>query len=116
MRGDIISQMTRGIDDLLTTLVFITEMYIKKVAVEGERGMVDNCKVEFDYAVQRKGGNMISVVMEPSCTDTTTWNGAVDAYLASKLFYDFTDDAKLEKCVDSLVSEIERRIIEEECR
>jgi len=108
--------MTRGIDDSLTSIVFITEMYIRKVAGKGKRGMIDNCKVEFDYAVQRKEGNIISVVMETSCTDTTTWKGAVGAYLGSKLFYDFTDDAKLEKCVDSLVSEIECRTIEEECR
>jgi len=116
MRGDIVSQMTRGIDDSLTSIVFITEMYIRKVAGKGKRGMIDNCKVEFDYAVQRKEGNMISVVMEPSCIDTTTWKGAVGAYLGSKLFYDFTVDTKLETCVDSLVSEIKRRIIEKECR
>jgi len=59
---------------------------------------------------------MISVVMESSCPNTMTWKSGVCAYLASKLFYDFTDDAKLEKCVNSLVNEIERRIIEEECR
>merc|ERR1740124_111712 len=78
--------------------------------------MINNCKVEFDYVVKRKGGNMIFVVIEPSSTDTTTWEGSVGTYLASTLFYDFTDDAKLEKCVDSLVSEIKRRIIEEEGR
>ena len=115
LRGDIVNQMTDGIDNSLTTIAFIIEMYIRKVAGKERCGMIDNCKVEFDYIVKRKG-NMISVVIEPSSTDTTTWTGSVGMHLASTIFHDFTDNAKLEKCVDSLISEIERRIIEEECR
>ena len=40
----------------------------------------------------------------------------VGAYLGSNLYYDFNDDAKLEKGVDMLVSEVEGKIIEEGCR
>jgi len=54
MRGDIVNQMKDGIDASLTTIVFITEMYIIKVAGKVRCGMMDNCEVEFDYDVQRK--------------------------------------------------------------
>jgi len=117
MRGDIVMEMTQGIDNSLVTIVFLTEVYIEKVSGTGSNGMNDNCKVEFDYAVQRKRvDNIIPVVMEPNCTNTPTWTGAVGAYLSSKLYYDFTDDDRLHNCVDTLVSEIERRITQQECK
>ena len=117
MRGDIVMQMTGGIDDSLTTIVFITESYIEKVSGKAQRGGNDNCKVEFDYSIKRKGvENMISVIMEPDCANTSTWTGGVGGYLSSKLFYDFTDDTKLKSCVDNLVSEIEHMFTSELCR
>merc|ERR1740124_600822 len=64
LRGDIVNQMIDGIDNSLTTIAFTIEMYIRKVAGKKRCGMIDNCKVEFDYIVKRKG-NMISVVIEP---------------------------------------------------
>jgi len=102
MRDDIVMQMINGIDYSLVMIVCLTEMYIEKVSGKGRNGMNNNCKVEFDYAVQRKCvHNMIPVVMEHICTNTSTWTGGVGAYLSSKLFYDFTDDAKLNKYVDN---------------
>ena len=74
MQGDIVDQMTQGIEDSSVLVVFITENYIKKVAGKGPNGKNDNCKTEFDYAVRRLGVSMIlPVVMEPSCHDTRTW-------------------------------------------
>lgn len=65
MRGDIVRQMTEGIDRSSLVLVFVTRNYIQKVAGEGAYGANDNCKAEFDYACNRKGvERMVAVVME----------------------------------------------------
>lgn len=79
MRGDIVHQMTQGIEDSFVLVVFITENYIMKVAGMGPNGANDNCKVEFDYSVRRLGASMmVPVVMEPSCRDTRKWYVAPD--------------------------------------
>ena len=79
MRGDIVHQMTEGIEDSSVLVVFITENYIMKVAGKGPNGANDNCKVEFDYGVRRLGASMIlPVVMEPICRDTRKWCVAPD--------------------------------------
>ena len=45
MRGDVVAQMTDGIDKSSLVLVFITKNYIRKVAGLGPKGANDNCKV-----------------------------------------------------------------------
>jgi hypothetical protein len=45
MRGDVVQQMTDGIDRSSVVLVFVTSNYIRKVAGEGPQGANDNCKV-----------------------------------------------------------------------
>ena len=106
MRDDVIEGMIEGIDNSSTMIVFITKIYNEKIA--GLHGKRDHCKREFSYASRTKGDNMIFVVMDPSCTDTLTWKGGLALYRTYDLYYDFTDDAKLEECVDSLVSEINK--------
>ena len=91
MRGDIVQQMTDGIDRSSLVLVFITRNYIQKVAGEGANGANDNCKAEFDYACNRKGvERMLAVVMEEDCTDSRTWQGAVGMRLGSTLYQDLS--------------------------
>ena len=45
MRGDVVAQMTAGIDQSSFVLVFVTNNYIQKVAGQGRLGANDNCKV-----------------------------------------------------------------------
>ena len=45
MHGDVVAQMTDGIDHSSLVLVFITHNYINKVAGFGPNGANDNCKV-----------------------------------------------------------------------
>ena len=45
MRGDILAQMTNGIDRSNSVAVFVTPAYLRKAAGEGPRGFNDNCKV-----------------------------------------------------------------------
>ena len=62
--------MAAGIDTSSTVAVFVTRNYIEKVAKE----TADNCKMEFGYALQKKGpSHMFAIVMEPRVRDTKTW-------------------------------------------
>ena len=45
MRGDVVGQMTEGIDNSSLVLVFVTRNYIRKVEGRGHKGQNDNCKV-----------------------------------------------------------------------
>ena len=53
-------QMCRGIDNAKVVLVFITKRYCDKVGGDNEG---DNCKLEFNYAVRRKGKNLSSIAI-----------------------------------------------------
>jgi len=111
MRGDITLQMTNGIDKSRVVIVFVTETYIKKVHGKGASGGTDNCKVEFDYSIRRKNvGKIITVVMEESCLNAKAWEGAVGAYLGGRLYINFTDNTKLDSCIDQIKEEL-RKII-----
>ena len=60
MVGHIDNMMAKGIDESVIILVFVTKVYMEKVASEGH----DNCKGEFTYATNRNK-KMIPIVMEP---------------------------------------------------
>ena len=80
MTGDIVAQMTAGIDDSSVVIVCVTYQYITKVSGKGPNGASDNCKIEFDYTMRRKGPAMVvTVVMEPCCLNPREWEGAVGA-------------------------------------
>ena len=80
MTGDIVAQMTAGIDDSSVVIVCVTYQYIKKVSGKGPNGASDNCKIEFDYTMRRKGPELVvTVVMEPCCLNPREWEGAVGA-------------------------------------
>jgi hypothetical protein len=99
--------MAKSIDKSRMIVVCITSAYISKVAGEGSDGMNDNCKKEFDYSVGRKGvENLIAVVMEPSCRDTSTWYGSVGLHLCQNLYIDFSDDSKLNECVENIAQKL----------
>jgi hypothetical protein len=75
MIGNIVAQMTSGIDNCQFVIVFITLNYIQKV---GGTNSNDNCRIEFNYAQLQLGGSkMIPVVMEERVRDTKTWKGTV---------------------------------------
>ena len=75
MIGNIVAQMTSGIDNCQFVIVFITLNYIQKV---GGTNTNDNCQIEFGYAQRRLGASkMISVVMEERVRNPNSWIGAV---------------------------------------
>ena len=78
------------------------------------KGLDDNCKSEFDYALRRRGvANMIPIVMEAGCRDNNQWPGAVGFRLGGQLYHDLSapgaDEPDADK-VDALVSAIRGRL------
>jgi len=115
MHGDIVAQMTNGIENARIVVVFVTGEYIKKVGGKGRNGTNDNCKVEFDYSVRRKKADkIITVVMEEACLDTNTWLGAVGAFLGGRLYHNFCHNSMLDSCITDLKDDINSIINEEE--
>ena len=93
MDHDLDNQMSDGIDQSLMVGVFVTRAYLEKVGGLGAKGLDDNCQREFGYAVRRRGAvNMVPIVMERACCDTTKWSGALGFTLGGQLFHDFSRD------------------------
>ena len=89
MQGNVVSQMTSGIENSNTFIVFITQRYMDKVNGHDER---DNCKIEFQYAFNRLGPQkMVAVVLERELRDTKRWSGHIGAALGSHLYIDMVD-------------------------
>lgn len=108
LSGNIVDEMTAGIEKSMAVIVFVTQAYITKASGKGPKGDEDNCKLEFSYARRRKTSrNMIPVVMEDACCETSVWTGTVGATLGDHLHFRFTRDDQLSRCVDSLMEKIE---------
>jgi hypothetical protein len=111
MRGSINSKMAKGIAESAVFAVFLTNNYIKKASGLGSKGEDDNCFFEFDTAVLERGrSNMIAVVLEPSCRDTSKWAaGVVKGKLGTKLYIDLSaneDDDSFHEGITKLLREI----------
>jgi len=104
LTGDIVQQITRGIQSSKRVIVFVTLRYMEKL--EREDG-VDYCRNEFLTAANIKGGqNMIPCVMEPRMLDQSKWTGPLQFHLGTKLYVDFTTDEKVISNIGALVQRI----------
>jgi hypothetical protein len=100
LSGNVIAQMTEGIDNTAKVVVFVTERYMNKVNSEDSR---DNCKIEFEYAFRQLGANgIIPVVMEPKMLDKDNWKGIFGGMIGGCFPLDFTNDDKLKTVCDQL--------------
>eukprot|EP00290_Baffinella_frigidus_P011452 CAMPEP_0180141772 /NCGR_PEP_ID=MMETSP0986-20121125/15136_1 /TAXON_ID=697907 /ORGANISM="non described non described, Strain CCMP2293" /LENGTH=466 /DNA_ID=CAMNT_0022084747 /DNA_START=199 /DNA_END=1595 /DNA_ORIENTATION=+ len=110
MDGDINGTMTEGIDKSTTVGVFVTDRYIAKASGRGESGANDNCKFEFDYALNQKGvESMIVLVMEKRCKNSKQWTGTVGGKLGNIMYIDLSKDgAPFEKGVQLLYEKIQK--------
>jgi len=112
LQGNIIDQMTLGIDGSMSVIVFVTEKYMNKVGGKGTKRANDNCKMEFEYAMRRKGvDNLFVVVMEKACKDQRTWEGTLGAVLGSHMYHTFVNDGDLDKCVTEVCEKVEGKRI-----
>ena len=103
MVGHIDNMMAKGIDESDIILVFITKIYMEKVASEGH----DNCKGEFTYATN-KNKKMIPIVMEPCMRYTKEWNGPVGIRLGGDLYVDMSKDDS-EYDLKDLINKLEKK-------
>jgi hypothetical protein len=109
--ADLNNEMSNGIDRSKLVIVFITQAYIDKVQGYGKRGLDENCKAEFEYALRRRGTRrMLVVVMDPSCFDTSAWTGAVGFRLGSQIYHDLSADDQSEVSIEGLVHTIQDRL------
>ena len=110
MEGFVVDQMTTGIDKSHVIVAFITKTYMNKV---GSSRHNDNCKLEFNYALNRKSGAMTAVPMESRTLDPTKWTGPVGAVLGGKLYEaNFAFDvAKDIAAFDDQVEKLYRQIL-----
>jgi hypothetical protein len=93
---------------ILSSLVFITEEYIAKV--NGDNA-ADNCKLEFNYAANRKTKKlMVAVVVDAKCRNTSKWTGLFGFNLLGELYVDFVNDKDFDKNLNNLYDEIKKRI------
>ncbi|GBG35108.1 Hypothetical Protein FCC1311_113312, partial [Hondaea fermentalgiana] len=103
LSGDIVQQITQGIENSRKVVVFITERYMDKLQSDDE----DFCKEEFLAATRvRKTRNMIAVVVDPAMLDTSLWRGPLQLKLGGHLYIDFTTPAKREENFPSLLERI----------
>ena len=113
MDDDLSNQMSQGIDECRLVAVFITDAYMRKVQGLGPRGLDDNCKSEFDYALRRRGvAKVVPIVMESGCKNPDEWQGAVGFRLGSQLYLDLSEGDPLpsEETLDLLAQHIRKRL------
>jgi hypothetical protein len=101
MTGEIVYQMASGIDNAAVVIVFITQRYMNKVNGSNAN---DNCRKEFNYAVQKKSSTkMIPVVMEPRMKDIHgNWTGVLQLELGNILYVDFSNDNDFRSAIQQL--------------
>lgn len=105
MHGSLTQSMCRGIDNCDIVLVCITRAYIDKC----NKSTNDNCKLELNYAYERRGAHCIlPVVMENSCTQQSSWDGPVGAYLNKHVYISCTTDSIMLKNTATIVKHIEQ--------
>jgi hypothetical protein len=108
MTGEIFYQMASGIDNASVVIVFVTQRYMQKVNGSNAN---DNCRMEFNYAIQKKSSSkMIPVVMEPRMKDINgNWTGVMQMALGNVLHVDFSNDNDFQSAIQQLKAEILNR-------
>jgi hypothetical protein len=110
MEGDIVNQMTDGIEKSACVLVAITQRYMTKVSGTNDN---DNCKIEFGFAQRNKGASrMIPLPIEPRCMNPQAWTGPVGGILGGQLYpTNLAFDIIAERaCFEAAVDKIADRI------
>jgi hypothetical protein len=104
MSGDIDTRVCEGIDQSAIVLLFITLNFMVKVGGKSSMGEGDFCRLEFNYAKQKKtASRMLCVVMECECLKNANWSGPVQMHMGGSLFFDFTTDDNFDVKVDNLI-------------
>ena len=109
LAGNITERMSEGIDHTKAVIIFLTRKYYEKV---NGKNALDNCKREFNYALQRRTpGKMLVVVMEECMRDTSTWTNLIGFDFSSRLYVDMSGNLEdrnyLHKQMEKLKKQLE---------
>ena len=63
----------------------------------------DNCRLEFDYALDQKPDNILPVIMESDMADRSDWTGRFKLRLGNQLFKILGDPTTEEKFHERVV-------------
>ena len=103
MNGTLTQAMCDGIDNCDIVLVCVTRAYIDKCNKKDN----DNCKLELNYAYERKGGKrMLPIVLEEDCSLQNTWNGPVGAYLNKHVYIPCITSAQMFNNIPKIMNQI----------
>lgn len=111
MTGNVKDKMTEGIDNATVIVVCITKRYVEKVAQK--QNAEDNCKLEFNYAANRKTATMmVPVVMEQRMAKTAGWEGSVGLVLGTELYVDLWGDLDDPQYFKTAISNLHREVLQ----
>ena len=106
---DIVDRMREGIDGTKAVLIFVTQNYMKKINTGATN---DNCRREFNYAVDKKQKPTLCVTMEDSMSRPSNWNGNFSFMLGNAFFVrmdgDLSNETYLKNRVEELVEQLQR--------
>ncbi len=100
MQGNIYDAISRGIDRSRCIMICITKRYMEKVNGNDTQ---DNCRLEFDYALDQKPDNILPVIMESDMADRSDWTGRFKMRLGNRLFKILGDPTTDEKFYQRMV-------------
>lgn len=107
MEGNIVQQMSNGIDNTQCVLVFVTRNYMNKVAGTNAN---DNCQLEFQYGLRKKSAAlMLPIVMEERMKNSNKWKGPVGFALGGLLYSNLISDDEWETKMDTLAAAIKKK-------
>ena len=107
LSGDIVDQITKGIEQTKCVIVFMTQKYLEKV---NGGNATDFCQIEFCHASNVKTKDkMVAVIMEP-CMSGGEWIGRVGLYLNRKMFIDMSDNVKDENYLMEKMKSLQKEL------
>ena len=107
IHGNILDEITAGLEDSRMFVACITKDYMDKVAGKNKQAPNDWCQLEFQRAFRLFGAaNMIAVVMDNEVLDSSKWRGSVATVFANSIVIDFTSDARLDDATKELCARI----------
>ena len=107
LSGDIVDQITKGIEQTKCVIVFMTQKYLEKV---NGGNATDFCQIEFCPASNVKTKDkMVAVIMEP-CMTGGEWIGRVGLYLNRKMFIDMSDNVKDENYLMEKMKSLQKEL------
>ena len=109
LRGNIDTQMAKGIEQTKCVIVFITQKYYDKVNGEIPD---DNCRLEFSHAKRiKKNNKMIAVIMEPCMTKAKEWKGHLGLHLGDKMYIDMTGKVENETYLRKQLKKLQNELL-----